>query len=371
MPPNFDVLDERAAAELLRAAQDLIIEEALDDADGPLGSAHAVLVERIDEAEFENIFAEVVRKRTKISEFLQSAGGVDKAILKVRQQLGLTADETVTSITSDACSDTALDYDLLRRATDILGQGSKREQSLAELFRDALAVHDPQDFFPVYMSAFLKKTDKTPKSDAYLITKKTAQVYPEIAAFLFDERERVVEVCNKCRAAAVAEASQALFVLAQRFLDVYEEFKKERAVLDYDDLIVKTRNLLHRSAAAAWVLYKLDGGLDHILVDEAQDTSPDQWRVIEALAGEFFAGEGARLESASDLTRTIFAVGDEKQSIYSFQGADPDKFHEMEGLFHYRVEGAKHTWASVPLNLSFRSTTEVLNVVDAILKTKS
>ena len=92
-------------------------------------------------------------------------------------------------------------------------------------------------------------------------------------------------------------------------------------LLDFDDLIDRAQALLARPGTAAWVLWRLDGGLDHILVDEAQDTSPAQWQVIEALSAEFFAGAGAR-----DVARTIFVVGDEKQSIYSFQGADPAEF---------------------------------------------
>src|SRR6201999_845805 len=102
----------------------------------------------------------------------------------------------------------------------------------------------------------------------------------------------------------------------------YQIAKRARGVLDYEDLITTTRNLLERADAAAWVLFKLDKGIDHILIDEAQDTSPEQWRIVKALTTEFFAGDGA----AGDTVRTVFAVGDEKQSIFSFQGADPAQF---------------------------------------------
>ena len=107
--------------------------------------------------------------------------------------------------------------------------------------------------------------------------------------------------------------------------------KSYRALLDYDDLILKTRDLLG-DGRINWVHYKLDGGIDHILVDEAQDTSPEQWEVIAALASDFFSGEGAGMDDRI-LERTIFAVGDQKQSIYSFQGADPTKFSEMRTYF--------------------------------------
>ena len=104
---------------------------------------------------------------------------------------------------------------------------------------------------------------------------------------------------------------------------------------------------------AAWVLYRLDGGIDHILVDEAQDTSPVQWDVIEKLAQEFTSGEGAR----SDVERTIFVVGDKKQSIYSFQGADPDAFDRMQQDFGNRLVGNRaQGLQDASLEFSFRSS---------------
>src|SRR5262249_28091613 len=108
----------------------------------------------------------------------------------------------------------------------------------------------------------------------------------------------------------------------------YDRAKRRRAALDYDDLIIATRRLLEGGDSAAWVLYKLDGGIDHVLIDEAQDTNPDQWEVIRSLTEEFFAGAGA-----VDRNRTIFAVGDTKQSIFGFQRADPRKLAEMRGWF--------------------------------------
>ena len=115
--------------------------------------------------------------------------------------------------------------------------------------------------------------------------------------------------------------------------------------------------------AAAWVLYKLDGGIDHILVDEAQDTSPAQWADRRALAEEFFAGAAQR-----ERLRTLFAVGDEKQSIYSFQGAAPARFAEMGRAFQRRGRGGALAWRDVPLNLSFRATEPLLAAVDARLR---
>jgi ATP-dependent helicase/nuclease subunit A len=141
----------------------------------------------------------------------------------------------------------------------------------------------------------------------------------------------------------------------------YGAHKAEGALLDYEDLVQKARDLLRRPGIAPWVLYKLDGGLDHILIDEAQDTNPEQWDVVAALADEFFSGESARAER-----RTVFAVGDTKQSIFSFQRADPDAFVRMRDHFAARTRAARGTWRDVPLELSFRSTAPVLAAVDAV-----
>ncbi|MCB1348232.1 MAG: UvrD-helicase domain-containing protein, partial [Maritimibacter sp.] len=145
----------------------------------------------------------------------------------------------------------------------------------------------------------------------------------------------------------------------------YETRKQARGWLDFDDLILRAGALLNDPALAAWVLYRLDGGIDHILVDEAQDTSPDQWRVIESLAREFTSGESAR----SERMRTLFVVGDMKQSIYSFQGADPTGFSRMQGQFESAFGQVGVKLRELELEYSFRSSLAILNLVDHALET--
>ena len=108
-------------------------------------------------------------------------------------------------------------------------------------------------------------------------------------------------------------------------------------------------------------MYKLDGGLDHLLLDEVQDTAPAQWRIAHALSAEFFAGEAAR-----ETDRTVFAVGDRKQSIYSFQGADIEEFDRSHKLLAARVQAADKPWREAQLDVSFRSTRPVLELVDRV-----
>ena len=159
-----------------------------------------------------------------------------------------------------------------------------------------------------------------------------------------------------------ADRTTTLHRFAAAFLPIYATRKAARGWLDFDDLITRAKALLTDPSVAAWVLFRLDGGIDHILVDEAQDTSPDQWRVIELLTGEFTAGIGTRPGG-----RTLFVVGDKKQSIYSFQGADVAAFDEKHGVFGDKFRAAGQQFQSLDLTYSFRSSPAVLRLVDATL----
>ena len=142
----------------------------------------------------------------------------------------------------------------------------------------------------------------------------------------------------------------------------YESLKRARGFLDFNDLIMRTSALLKRPDAGPWVQYKLDQGIDHVLVDEAQDTSPVQWDVVTRLTAEFFTGEGAR----ANILRTVFAVGDDKQSIYSFQGAEPEAFEGTRRAIEAKARDAGRQFEPVKLSHSFRSTRDVLDAVDLV-----
>ncbi|WP_417723223.1 double-strand break repair helicase AddA [Salipiger sp.] len=176
-----------------------------------------------------------------------------------------------------------------------------------------------------------------------------------------DDLMRRVEAAREPRLALIAvRRDLVLHRFAQSFLPAYEAEKMRRGWLDFDDLVTRARDLLSDPRVAEWVLYRLDGGIDHILVDEAQDTSPVQWQVIARLAHEFTSGHGAR----TDVRRTIFVVGDKKQSIYSFQGADPDEFDRMADAFAERLQDTDAPLSRMVLEYSFRSAEPILRLVD-------
>jgi len=166
---------------------------------------------------------------------------------------------------------------------------------------------------------------------------------------LLDQKEKTEKLKNH---------SKLLSLLGSKIIEEYENYKSTKALLDYDDLIIYSRKLLNDSSAKEWVLYKLDGGIDHLLVDEAQDTSNDQWSIIEALIAEFYSGQEAEKSN-----RTVFVVGDEKQSIFSFQGADIDSFSQMNQFLKKKMSGARRPFENVDLEISYRSAKEVLDVI--------
>ena len=203
------------------------------------------------------------------------------------------------------------------------------------------------------------------------MAKVNAYASKEVRAAMGDDLEALHEFMLRLqdarplrRAWELAAKTEALHAFAQVFLPAYDRAKDMRGWLDFDDLIRRTRDLLTTREVAQWVLFRLDGGIDHILVDEAQDTSPAQWNIIETLAEEFAAGEGAR----ADVLRTIFVVGDKKQSIYSFQGADPEGFDQMRDHFEARHLSIGRAFQTETLAYSFRSAEPILALVDEVAR---
>jgi len=256
----------------------------------------------------------------------------------------------------------------LRAAIPCLLEGSPTDQERGQKLADFLNVlslgprwslpsqkrgRDDKD----YLSLFLTQ-EGAPR--ARLVTKKVADSHPDILELLTEEADRLEAWLERWHTLEISELSTLLLTYAQAFLETYDGLKHAQSLLDYEDLILKTAALL-RNPGCHWVLYKLDGGLDHILLDEAQDTSPTQWQVIRAIGEEFYANA-----ATSDTPRTLFIVGDGKQSIYSFQGADPTVFTQMQQDLRTFAREAQHTWQDVDLNVSFRSTPEILEVVDAV-----
>jgi ATP-dependent helicase/nuclease subunit A len=282
------------------------------------------------------------------------------------EEFGFCGDETAASIAAsawpDSFFDTALAEALAARAADA---GKAMAAKFAAELSHACSLANPEDVLLELREMFLTKKSGgvwSAKQSRMIASKGVGEHFPGFG----DEFERVAGVletaCDRLARFRMLEGTRAALVLADWLIARYERLKSARGFLDFGDLITRTANLLARQDAGAWVQYKLDKGIDHILLDEAQDTSPDQWKVVKALAAEFFAGSGQR----ADVARTVFAVGDEKQSIYSFQGAEPEAFAISGHEFRERVTAAENRFEHVRLLHSFRSTQDVLSAVDLV-----
>jgi ATP-dependent helicase/nuclease subunit A len=358
--PHFSVLDEQDQALLRRQAFDAVFSRAAQERDGPLGQTLARVITLTSEFYFRKVIDAVFAKRAEMERMVAYHEGRDDwaeaEALTLRHVLGVheAQEEALLTEMAGVLSHAEIDELLDALATHGATGDDERVKASLAAAKGVSGESRAAALKPIFCGDNHKPRQR-------LCSKAMRDTAPQLCVALEAARDRFVPLDLLLAKLRVAEASGAVLILADAVRSEYERRKRAEAALDYDDLIVRTLNLLSRAGAAAWVLYKIDGGVDHILVDEAQDTNPAQWAIIERLAEEFFAGSGATMRP-----RTIFAVGDEKQSIYSFQGADPARFGAIGRAFQRRAEAAGLGFHQVPLNLSFRSTEPVLEAVDAV-----
>ena len=361
IPPKFTILDDETGRQLRAEAIDATLRMAARDPEGHLAAAlNTVIAWAVDDT-FDALLADMLAKRDWIEAVgrLEHQGNVVRSGVEavLRRMLGIDPRSTRDSI--DYKLATVLSDADIDRSRTALMQGSTNDNKLADQLATARTASDRRFRIDALRKVFLVDKDQPRKS---MVTKAVGKQFPEIEQLLDAARAAFHSAYHERTALVMLEANVALLLVAVEVMQRYTDLKQRRAALDFDDLIRRTAGLLSSSAQAQWVLYKLDGGLDHILVDEAQDTSPEQWKIVEALAAEFFSGEGA----GDGKPRTLFAVGDEKQSIYGFQGAAPEKFAEVGHRFQAAAKAAGQSWQAVPLTLSFRTTKPVLDTVDRV-----
>ena len=352
---RFEVLDDAATAQLLNELTLQVMLQAAGNPDGALGRALAVAITAAADVTFKDVIAEAIGKRDLISKWIARAGGIAQAIDELSRAFGLARGDSLEVVESEYLSGAIVPQSEWPALIDILSAGSKSDKDRAACL---LAAGDAtgRDRVEHYLDLFCRQ-DRGPRKD--IVTKALADKFPDWASRLRDEQQRVCALVAREFALGARDRSAALVTVANAVIERYRAAKERRGLLDYEDLIDKTLTLF-QNTAAAWVLYKLDLGIDHVLIDEAQDTSPKQWAIIETLVSEFVAG-GAR-----DLKRTVFAVGDEKQSIFSFQGAAPLAFAENRRRFATLFKDAHVEFAEERLEYSFRSGPVVLGAVDTV-----
>ena len=351
-PARFEVADELAQAELLDRARRDVLDRA--ERDTKLAEARDRVAADCAGEAFKSLIGEA------LGHHAMARGRWPKDHrAALSEALGLVRGRDVAAVRQDMIENgiAPARWDELAA---FLETGSKTDQNNGAALREAAehrAKGDLDASVAAYLSIFFNK-DGTPTKQ--LITNALLLHRRADGLGLYAEQDRLADLRQDEKAAATVERTAALGLIIDAIFQRYDAIKTMRGVLDYDDLIARTLALLARSDAA-WVLYKLDSGIDHILIDEAQDTSAAQWQILERLTGDFAAGAGRSTE-----TRTFFAVGDEKQSIFSFQGAAPHMFGEMRRNFEKTFIRGGKAFAQVRLTHSFRSAPGVLAAVDSV-----
>ncbi|KAB1075767.1 double-strand break repair helicase AddA [Methylobacterium planeticum] len=350
VPARFVVLDENQSREAFAIETDNVLADAITGGHPELEAAHAIVAPEAAGDALRRAIRAAIQART----VLAHREGLGPQFAGLSRALGLAAGEGAERIEARILER----LDDWTSALDALRTGKATDEGLADGLAQAAAARDAGDgagALDAYRGVFFTQKDE-PKSAKSLGTKAVPE---DIRAALAAERDRLEGLFDRLRGARAEARTRALFTLAAEIHRRVEAQKARLGALDFDDLIHKTLDLLSR-VGASWVLYKLDRGVDHVLIDEAQDTNPHQWEILRRITAEFAAGEGARA-----VARTRFAVGDPKQSIYSFQGAEPREFEITRRAWAADARAAELPFADVDLTLSFRSSRGVLRAVDA------
>lgn len=364
IPPYFDVMDEQTATEMLQESQADILRQIQKEPDTQLARAVMTITSEVSEEDLSNLISLLTYRRGQLlSIFDQHGGGakstegVGKTIDKVYEYMKVPRDADIkemrTAINRDSgLNGTAPDIAALQRAADILVQGSAVELDKAKMIKAwIMNPEQREEMFDGYSSVFLTRENTIRKK---LTTKATAAAQE----ILEQEAQRLERGLDEIADANVAKGTEYLMLMISAILQKYSEKKRSLNMLDYDDLVYRANLMMSEDNATGWVLQKLPGDLKHVLIDEAQDTNPDQWQLISSIATEFFK------TPAKD--RTLFVVGDEKQSIFSFQRADPQEFGRRKKFFSDLVTGAGGKWEEVKMEIAFRSSPAITEAVDAV-----
>jgi ATP-dependent helicase/nuclease subunit A len=361
VPPHFVILDEESGRALQRQAVDDVLDQTARNEGSQLAMALRHAIAFAADVQFDELIRDALGKRAWLEAASRLGIGASDTFAGAealyRKSLGVSPAAALRELESEI--NALVPEEQLVRARDVLATGTASDVETGLCVTAALRATGRRRIDALSRLFLTGKGE--PRSR--LVTNGLAAAYPEIREVLQRAQEHFVPLHAAHGHLSVVEASMALVRLADAVMQRYTALKERKAALDFDDLIRKTAHLLNDRASTEWVLYKLDSTLDHILVDEAQDTSQAQWSVIAALAGEFFSGSGAR-----ETVRTLFAVGDEKQSIYGFQGARPDMFAQVGEGFAAAARSASLPWRNVPLTLSFRTVAPVLAAIDGIFR---
>ncbi|MDR1691414.1 MAG: UvrD-helicase domain-containing protein, partial [Rickettsiales bacterium] len=347
--PHFVMLGEDEKKGFLKK----VLESVFETQDVEIKDASAYLFSFINEDTWNELQKKIINSSDKLSSvFRQDIKQVEE---KIKVALDIKCEDT------DILRREFLKYNLMDIKLLLTQQNDFTEKKREEIFPALKLFCDLNDNdkiknFDTLFSIFLKKDGgpyKSPKHELFLTL--SARIY---------------EAKTKEDNLVIFNQTKAVIKLAKKFLEKYKQQKEALGLMDFDDLISATFALFSRDDVASWILYKMNGGISHILLDEAQDTSPLQWKILTALSEDFFETSDGQIDDINKF-KSLFVVGDRKQSIYSFQGADIDNYQKYLEIFQSKVKQYNHPWLVQDMVVSFRSSETVLKFVDFVFSEKT
>lgn len=353
LPPHFTVIEEYQSQFMLKNAINSVF----------FNNKHLhsieLLASEINENQFEGLLNQFVSESSQFKRILKPYSSTEDLSKAIHSEYKVDCNKTVQNLCDEFCEHQSQD---LQNLCATLSKGTKSDIKIANAIQIWIESDREarKNYIPNYCKALL-----TTKYEPRKLSKSVLSGHPEVVHIYTREVVRILEFQDQCAAKKDSEFTFHLLSVARDILKAYKHEKTLAAVLDYEDLISMTLDLLSGSLSqtinTSWVLYKLDGGIDHMLIDESQDTNPEQWQILSHLCEDFYHSVPNK-----DSTRTLFVVGDEKQSIYSFQRAAPKEFSRMKAYFKEKITQSGHHWHEEDMTISFRSTKSVLQLVDHI-----
>ncbi|MGL5361492.1 MAG: double-strand break repair helicase AddA [Bosea sp. (in: a-proteobacteria)] len=363
VPAGFSIADDAEAAEMMRQARHAILQQAADEPEGALAKALELIAADTTDGGFAELMDAALRDQALFLDDFEKPVETEAFGQTLAEFMGVSL-ATTEQLQGAFLADAGRLADVAHIISVCL-QGLATDQKVAAKLLELKHAASHEQCFTMWRSVLLTQADRPSKR---VVTQSVSDPHPEILTILSDLADRMAKAVDQLKSLAAVQRTVALTGIVSAVLRAYRKAKSDAGLLDYDDVITRTSSLLSR-LESAWVLYRLDAGIDHVLVDEAQDTSRAQWRILERLTDEFGGGEGAVFNAIKP--RTVFAVGDPKQSIYSFQGAEPGAFVEMARLFAARIETSGEAFEHKELKTSFRSAPDIVAAVDAIFAPQS
>ncbi|MEQ1520454.1 MAG: double-strand break repair helicase AddA [Aestuariivirga sp.] len=359
LAPGFEVLESSQSKQLLREARDRVLREAQGDETSSFARALEIITRHTHSDSFDGLLERLLSKRQILKDAIAAHGSIECIGQALRAEFAIDPQHSVETLRMELLR---FDRAAIERIIPVISGSLATNQKTAGHLSALLTENDSVQAENLIRRIYYTSDGEKPKKPASVVTEKLLKDNPWIREWLSQEMSRCLVLIEQIDNLTRIEATCALLTLADVMISKFESAKKLRGAYDFDDLILNTRDLLVDKASAQWVLFKLDRGIEHVLVDEAQDTSLAQWQIISALTSEFFAGTGSR--EIPD--RTLFVVGDRKQSIFSFQGANPAAFEASREIFGAQISNVGQAFSTVDLTISYRSTMEVLKAVDMV-----